>query len=319
MKKYILPLVLLVFFSCNKDLDDVLIQETIDDIAANIEIIKKDDALYSYLGLVATDTDEEITDVGCIEFIYPFLLFQFDEQDEYVQQVSVLGNENFAFILSNLQDGHSIGLSYPISGNLIDGTLLSINNNEELQQSLDSCIEEELEIILGNCNAIIEECVWKVSESDPADSPYLSSFFALRSDGSVVFSVIQKDGGNDDEDLKEEDEANGNEEDEGEFREKVGTWIFYFIGPDLHININFGPEEEEKEEESGLVSELDTLKSDWNFDWRITYIDTDKIEIEKSYIQTATTENGSEETLVTEQITLEKECEKDTNPDESED
>lgn len=312
MRKYILPLVLLLLFSCNKDLDDVLTREAADDIPKNIHIIKKDDALYTYLGLLSTDTDTEITDIGCIEFIYPFVLFQFDNEDKYVQQVSVLSNENFASILSNLKDGYSIGLSYPISGNLKDGTPVSVNSNEELEQSIDRCIEQELEIILGECNAIVEDCIWSLTESDPEDSSYLDSFFTLRGDGSVVFSVIQKDTENDDESIEDGDET---EEDEMVFKEEVGTWIFYFIGPDLHMNINFGP----IEEENGMVSELDSLKSDWNFDWKINYIDTEKIAIEKSYLQSATVENGGEETLITEQITLEKECEEETNPVKSED
>ena len=327
MKKYILPLVFIVIFSCTKDLDDILVQEATDEIPENVQIIKKDDGLYSYLGLVATDTDEEITDVGCIEFKYPFILFQFDDKDEYVHQVSVLDNENFASILSNLQDEYSIGLSYPISGNLINGTPVSVNSNQELQQSIDSCIEQELEIILGDCNAIVEECIWKVTKSDSEETPYLGSFFTLRDDGSVIFSVMQNDAENEkgdtgddtigtDENENVEERNDEEQDDEDEFKEETGTWIFYFIGADLHMNINFGPIEKN---ENGFVSEQDTIKSDWNFDWKIKYIDADKIEIEKNYIQIDTTENGEEETRITEQITLEKECEEDNNTDDLDD
>ncbi len=301
MKKVILVLVYFSLFSCNKDFDDYFDQEfayfpkEID----SVDRISKEDSLYGYLGLVSKNNETELTDVGCIEFIYPFVLFRFDDSQNYKDQVSVSGNENFTSILDELENGHSIGLSYPISGHLIDGTAVMVNSNEELQQSLETCIEEELEIIIGNCNTIVEDCIWKVTGSDPEGSPYINSFFTLREDGSVVFSVLQQD--------EEVEEENQNEE-ISIYENEIGTWIFNFIGADLHMNINFGPLEQD---ENGLIIEQDTIKSDWNFDWKINYIDLDKIAIEKSYIQTISSDNGDTEEIVTEHITLEKECEED--------
>lgn len=297
MKKILLPLLLISLFSCEKDLDDEAIQALLtgtNSEYSNIETIAKEDKLYGYLGLVSKDSETNLMDVGCIEFIYPFVLFQFDDKDNYIRQVSVQGNENFAETLANLAEDYSIGLSYPISGNLIDGTPVTVNSNKELQKSLESCIEEELEIIIGNCNDIVisETCIWKVTFSDFEESPYIDSFFTLREDGSVVLSVLKNN------------EQQENEE-EQEYNLEVGTWIFYFIGSDLHMNINFGPIDENEEE----ISENNLIKSDWNFDWKINHIDSDKIEIEKTAIKILETETGEIEQTFMENITLEKECE----------
>lgn len=299
MKKLLVPFAILCLLSCNKDFGDYFDQE-IEAFPAqnidNVQSIAKEDDLYAYLNMVA-QSEETLTDIGCIEFIYPFVLFRFDEADNYINQVSVEGNENFASLLTELEEGYSIGLSYPISGNLIDGTPVTVNSNAELQESLETCIEEELEIIIGNCNAIVEDCIWKITESDPEENTYIDSFFTLREDGSVVFSVLQQ--------IETEEENEEEEEETQTYENETGTWIFYFIGADLHMNINFGPIEED---ENGIVIEQDSIKSDWNFDWKVNLIDLDKIIIEKSYTQTNSTENGDEEELVTEEITLEKEC-----------
>lgn len=308
MKKLIIPIVLLFcLISCNKDFGNYFDQEIDAFPPRNIEnvtTIAQEDDLYSYLNLVAQVKQDTITEVGCIEFIYPFVLFRFDENDTYVNQVSVLGNQNFTSILNELQDGYSIGLSYPISGNLIDGTPVTVNSNDELLQSLETCIEEELEIIIGGCNAIVQDCIWKITESNPEDSPYIESFFTLREDGSVVFSVLQPEEAVETEEGEEENP----EEQNPEYERETGTWIFYFIGADLHMNINFGPVEED---ENGMAVAQDSVKLEWNFDWKINYIDLEKIELEKSYTEIISTEDGEQEEVLTALFTLEKECEEE--------
>jgi len=290
MKRFLFALLLISLGSCTEDFDPPFIEALLDGESPNIkniESIHKEDKLYNYLGLVSGDMRTELMEVGCIEFIYPFTLFQFDENDSYINKVSILGNENFAELLGNLQDGYSIGLSYPISGNLKDGTPLNVNSNEELQKSLETCIEEKLEIILGACNSIAEECVWKVTESDPEESVYIDSIFTLNEDGSTTLS-IPKEG-----------------QQESQYDMLVGTWIFYFIGPDLHLNINFGPLNEDDSTET--ISEK--VKADWNFDWKVVCIVDDRIEIEKMHTKM---NSDSSEEVVTDRIVLQKECEKES-------
>jgi len=117
MKKFLLPLALFRLISCNKDFGDYFDQEIKDFSQQSLEGVKtiaKGDNLYSFLSFVSKSGTEALTDVGCIEFIYPFIIFRFDEEDNYINQVSVFGNENFSTLLDELEDGYSICLSYPM-------------------------------------------------------------------------------------------------------------------------------------------------------------------------------------------------------------
>lgn len=306
MKKIILLLVPIFILSCQSDFDDPSIQELLTSGTNpnfnSEETISNDDTLYDYLNLVSRTTDTELTDVGCIEFIYPFVLFQFDDEERFISQISVKGNEDFTSILNDLQDGFSISLSYPISGNLLDETHITVNNNDELQESLETCIEEELEIIIGECNTIFtaESCLWRIIESDNDESPYIESFFEINDDGSVNFSVLDEEAA---------DDTDSETTEEAIYNTCIGTWVFYYIGPDLHLNINFGPIlENEEQQDNQEIDEKEQIKLDWNFDWKINYIDSDKIVIEKEFVD-PTSEN---EDIITEIITLEKECENDS-------
>ncbi|MGB5818352.1 MAG: hypothetical protein WBG90_02630 [Saonia sp.] len=215
------------------------------------ELIQQESVLYNYLQLVSDDPEAELIDIGCVEFIYPFVLFVYDTEQEFVQQESVLNNKNFTKLLAGLEEGHAISLSYPITGMLQDGSTLNITSNDELQASLETCIEEELEIILGACNAIAAECQWNVSESSVVDSPYLEAFFTMEDDGSILFQIGEN--------------------------EYNGTWVFYFIEELLHLNIYF---EYDDDTQPLPENELLPIKDDWNYDWKITYIDEIKISIE---------------------------------------
>jgi len=232
------------------------------------ELIRQETDLYNYLQLVANNPETPLLDIGCVEFIYPFLLFIYDEELSVVRKESVLDNENFTSLLSNLEKDYAISLSYPISGKLEDGTSVIITSNEELLNSLNTCIKEKLEIILGDCNAIVQECVWSVTESSTIEDQYLESVFKLEDDGSVTF---------------ETQETTYN-----------GTWVFYFIGNILHLNIHF---EYNQDNEPNAENNLPNVKDDWNYDWEITYIDEEKINLENTEEQAYTIERICEQEI----------------------
>ncbi len=218
------------------------------------ELIIKDSALYNHLQLVAEEPETEFLSVGCVEFLYPFTLYNYDENAELIRKLAIGNNEDFTTALVNLEEGHAISLSYPITGLLADGTPVNINSNDELLSSLASCIDEEIERIIGECNGIAsaEDCSWNITESLPEDSPYLNANMKVDGNNEVVFTV-------------------------GDTTYE-GTWIFYFIGNDLHLNIFFEYDDTNTPTpENGLLP----IKEDWNMDWVIHSIDDEKIEIVK--------------------------------------
>ncbi len=182
--------------------------EPVEAVTANAdEVIKVDSELYTLVERVASDEGVE-DDIACIEFIYAFTIFIFDEELTLIGSEVIGDDAEFSSFLGSLEEGYSIGLNYPITSTLDDGTVISINNNEELQQSIDQCVREE---ILGYCNGLLVECVWEVDYPQTLDPPYPNAYFEMEGDGTVTFHHDNQ--------------------------EYLGTWIALFIEDELHINI----------------------------------------------------------------------------------
>ncbi|WP_299217478.1 hypothetical protein [uncultured Dokdonia sp.] len=217
----------------NEDIDD-LFQIT------EADLIAEDSDLFSLLDRVTTD-DPSATEVTCINFIYSFTVVIYNENIELESSVIVNNDREFSDVLGTVTDGQYINVSFPISSTLDDGTSLVINDKDELRAAIDACIEEEQEIIIGSSTATAMECVWKVQiPDDVVFSTYTDAVFKLKGAGVVEFYY------------------------RGDLYN--GTWIFYFIEDELHININLDTDE--------MVGE------DWNFDWKVNAIHSMLIDIE---------------------------------------
>jgi hypothetical protein len=226
--------VIFCLVSCeNEDVDD-LFQIT------EADLIAEGSDLFSLLDRVTTD-DPSATDVTCIDFIYAFTVVIYNEDIDLQSSVIVNNDEEFSDVLGMVEDGQYINVSFPISSTLDDGTSLVINDKDELRAAIDACIEEEQEITIGTSTATALECVWTVQiPDDVVFSTYTDAVFKLKDAGVVEFFY------------------------RGDLYE--GTWIFYFIEDELHININLDTDE--------IVGE------DWNFDWKVNAINNVLIDIE---------------------------------------
>ncbi|MEP0265854.1 hypothetical protein [Dokdonia sp.] len=220
--------------SCgDEDLDD-LFQIT------EVDLIAEDSDLFSLLDRVTTD-DPSATDITCIDFIYSFTVIIYNEDIELVSSQIVSSDEAFSNILGTVEDGQFINVSFPITSTLEDGTSFEIADKDELRAAIDACVEEEQLTIIGTSTATAMECVWEVQiPDDVLFSTYTDAVFKLINAGVVEFFY------------------------RGDLYH--GTWIFYFIEDELHININLDTEE--------VVGE------DWNFDWKVNAINNAIIDIE---------------------------------------
>ncbi|WP_162819729.1 hypothetical protein [Kordia sp. SMS9] len=240
MKKQFIKIVLVLFvgiftFSCS-DLDD---NEEVGTVSLE-NIIQKESELFDLIERVAeTDDEDEIT---CIKFIYSFTMLEFDADLMVVNQYTVSSDPDFSAILENIPDGNSIGINFPIQSILESGEEFLIQNKDELKQAIDDCIEAQQEEIIGECNLIFQECVWIVSHDDETEDIYENAVFDVADNGTFQFY------------------------NNGELHE--GTWIFYFIEDELHVNITF--------EEEGITAD------DWNFDWKVVSFTDEVMQFENN-------------------------------------
>jgi len=172
------------------------------------KVIQVDSELYKLIERAAgKEFDNEIT---CIDFKYAFTLVIYDvNMDIYGYQV-IKSDVEFSEFLATLEKGKSISLSYPITSILNNGQPYEINNNEELKEAIDQCLEADT---IATCNIILTEtsCIWKVKHLDGPNTEYDGSYFEVSNLGNVG--------------LYFNDDSFG------------GTWITYFIENELHLNI----------------------------------------------------------------------------------
>lgn len=206
------------------------------DPVAQADLIEESSELFQFLAQV-TEDESAATSVTCIDFLYPFIVYVYDEADEYVSAQRVGNDLQFWQFLQAVPEEHSVGISFPIQATLDDGSEFEINTADELAQSIQGCIDEIQQEVLGTVNQEFSQCGWEVhAPEDTEPDQFEYSVFEVTPSGGVVFY----------------DAGIGS----------AGTWIFYFIANQLHMNIN-------------LNGVNETIDDTWNKDWIVTaYSDT---------------------------------------------
>lgn len=215
-------ILLLSFLSCEN--------EPIGGLNINAEeVIAVHSELYNNLARMTDDPQEELP-VTCVDFNYPITMYAFDADLQLLTTTLIQNDVLFLTYLNNLEDDYSISISYPITTQLEDGTTFTINNNQELKENIESCIEEVEAIEAEACLFLINNCVWKVGYTRDMDNTYLGAVFN-EDNGSTAFT-------HDDQLL-------------------FGSWSTLFIEGEMHINISLN--------NSGIIG--DYFNYDWKVDY----------------------------------------------------
>jgi hypothetical protein len=141
MKKIIVLLTVFLFYGCaNEDIDDALRHK---------DLVKKDSELFKLLEKVSNNSNDPLNDIVCINFVYPFKILLYDANFQIINEVSVYNDANLSSFLGSINNSQLISISYPISTTLNNGTVYTINANDELKNAIDECAQEDLIIVLG--------------------------------------------------------------------------------------------------------------------------------------------------------------------------
>jgi len=241
-------------------------------VFTEVELIPEDSNLFLLLEQVTSD-ESEIGSVICINFVYNFTLFVYDEANEFVNREVMHNDRDFYQFLIAIPEEYSIGISFPIQSVLEDGTEFLVENKEQLENAIKDCLFVGQQAIIGNSNTIISECVWEVNlfnDDDP--TTYKNAVFDVKDDGTFFF---YNDG-----------------------TSYVGTWIFFFIENELHLNINLTGDDE--------------VTLDWNIDWKVDFVSNETIQISNDDITYVLKKECEEDQYCTSPYF--KECELDDMP-----
>jgi len=225
---FILFISIITFTSCeNEDFDDnIRVENPANLIAQNTD-------LYGFIDGIVND-DPFLEEAICIDFVYPFTVSIYDELGTQISSFVVGGDNSFSAALARIEEGQLLGMSFPISATLEDGSTFEVNDKEELKASLDACIDSYEETIIGSGESLFLQCVWEVQIPDGAEpNTYVNAVFDVSGVGEVDFFY------------------RGIEYD--------GNWIMYFIENELHLNIN--------------LNDTTQVGTDWNFDWKLELVD----------------------------------------------
>lgn len=191
------------------------------------ELIQVNSSLYDDMERMVED------ELVCLDFIYNFSLRIYNEDLVNVETELVNNDSEFLNILNGLPQGYSISFSFPVQGTNANGEVFIIDNKEDLEFNIESCLQDEF---LEYCNEILvkEKCVWRILDDNSEDTDFTNSFFEI--DESGIANLVH----------------------EGE--EHTGTWILFYIEDELHLNIFI--EEESEVSESWNFDWLVNLEQD---------------------------------------------------------
>ena len=195
--------------SCNSDFDDNI---SAANPVATAEIIKQDSDLFTLIAKVTTPAENILDEIVCIDFLYPVSLQVYDEGLNVIG-IKILANDTeFSTFLGALPENQSLSISYPISTALADGSIFSVNNNSELKLAIDSCSQYDIIYYLNSWFGPTTQCVWKVPYAVGTDNTYVGGVFETNQDGTLKFTF--------------------------KGLSYNGTWNFFFLNGELHMNIN---------------------------------------------------------------------------------
>jgi len=86
-------------------------------------------------------------DIECIDFVYPMTLFTFDIELEQTGSFVVESDRDLRRFFGNLDANELVSFQFPISLELYDDTVITVNTNEELARAIesakDACDEDD--------------------------------------------------------------------------------------------------------------------------------------------------------------------------------
>ncbi|WP_452599646.1 hypothetical protein [Pontimicrobium sp. MEBiC01747] len=136
--------------------------------------INNNDELVEFIEECAGENEED-DDIECIDFQYPVTLSLYNTGFEVIETVTIENDEALYSFIENLDGSVLASLNFPITLILNDGSIVEVNNNQELQQVIeaaentcdedddndwnddddDACTEEFVELAL-------KECIWNI-------------------------------------------------------------------------------------------------------------------------------------------------------------
>ena len=214
----------------------VLLTTSCDESVEPVELvdhsIPKDSELFELIKTILYSGDEPVYNTVCIDFVYPIKIFKYNSSFLSAGSTIISSDNQFIDFLENLDPNLNIGISYPIQTSLPDGTIFSINNDQQLLIALKSCSRED---IINYCNGAFGNpqgtCVWEIPYISGGNNEFAGAVFTADITGTIYLHHHNTT--------------------------YFGTWIFLYLNDELYLNIN--------------LSGISDVAQSWNHNYKIIY------------------------------------------------
>ena len=207
------------------------------------DTLRKEDELFKLIRNVVTIGDNPVENNICVDFIYPMVVIKYDQYINPIQTITLYNDNQFEQLLNQLNQNQSISISYPIETTLPDGTIVSINNDEELKQSLLSCEDQNL---ISYCSGMLKNpvtCIYEIPYiEEELNNDYAGAVIFVNEDFTITLFHLNNN--------------------------YVGTWNVLKVNNILHVNIN--------------LAGTSAVAQYWNHNYRIADINDDYLTLSTS-------------------------------------
>ncbi|MCW5516832.1 hypothetical protein [Muriicola sp. Z0-33] len=139
-------------------------------------------------------------DIECIDFVYPITLYTFNVNNEQTGTVTVDSDMDLRRFFDELGENDLIGIDFPVSLKLYDGTEVQVNSNAELANAIemakDACDEDDDDdhndddFTQERLENYLVECPWLIHEVERDEVNQTDQYFEylmnFKEDGSVT-------------------------------------------------------------------------------------------------------------------------------------
>ena len=193
-----------IFDEYDDDIDDIVITFPIVIILNNFSEITINNYTELY-GYSSNCNGENVSDddIECLDFQYPISAAIFNSQNELISSVTFSNDYQFYEFIDNIDESDFVSINFPISVVLFDGMQLSINNLNELEDTIqefsndcdedddydyndddcNDCNTDQLKAVLTGCSDwIVDKLERYGNDYDDYYDGYVFNFFT---DGTI--------------------------------------------------------------------------------------------------------------------------------------
>jgi hypothetical protein len=193
-----------VFDTSDDDTDELEINYPVTIVFNDFKevVIENIDQLYSYSNQCNGENESDL-DIECLDFQYPIKASLFNSANELIDVINLVNDYQLYGFLEDIDQNDIVTLGFPLKVILLDNSEISINNVNELKNTIetynnvcdedddydyndddcDSCTKEELKTFLTNCYSWVVD---KLERNDyNYDNVYDGYEFKFSEDGTI--------------------------------------------------------------------------------------------------------------------------------------